>query len=111
MRIQPNGLVCIYALECEYSLSLRAYDGRMAIILYTVAVWSDPVHPGDITEVLDRPGFKKGIPRVDSRRRPVGHTYEEIVGQRLRRMVIPVATPNRETQIVAHQGTNTPAFP
>ncbi len=72
-------------------------DGAAAAVLDTVAVRADPVHAGDEREVLDRPRAQQRLPGVVPRRRPVRGVHEQVV-------VVAVAAPQREAQVVAHQG-------
>ena len=68
-----------------------------------VRIVSHPVDPGHVADVFDRPRFEQRAPGFYARRRPASYVENHVV-------IVPVARPDREPQVVTDLQQDAPAF-
>ena len=70
----------------------------------TIAVGANPIASGHIGLIFNRPSRQQRLPVQRAWGGPVGDIQSQIV-------IVPVARPHRETQVIANQRQNAPAAP
>ena len=85
-------------------LALRIHHPAVAAVVMPVAVGSHAVTAHHVRLVLNCTRYQQRLPVQGARCRPVGNIQRQVV-------IVAVARPHREAQVVADQRQNTPAAP
>src|SRR5690349_16949905 len=89
-------------------ITLWPNDGRVTIVVDSLAVGANSVNSNNVAEIFNRPRLQQCVPGLDPDLRPVGNINKQVVGRSLQRSIPAVPAPHRKAEVVADQRANAP---